>query len=86
MKEVSRYHEIHHMRCSVHCIRVAMRDALRSETIPRLLKKIRQDVAVARMSKVDRIIRKRGRKSTVLDQAKSRASAFNLTEASAFLK
>ena len=60
---------IHHMRCAVHTLQLAIRDGLKLSQIARILTKLRSVVVVARRRTVDAILKLRANKGAIVDQA-----------------
>ncbi|XP_073534699.1 uncharacterized protein [Phyllobates terribilis] len=60
---------IHHMRCVVHTLQLAIRDSLQEGHAAALIGKVRKLATVARTPKVDSILKRRAGKGPIIDQA-----------------
>ncbi|KAM4053246.1 LOW QUALITY PROTEIN: uncharacterized protein ACNLHF_005976 [Anomaloglossus baeobatrachus] len=60
---------IHHMRCVVHTLQLAIRDRLQEGHAAALIGKVRKLATVARTPKVDSILKRRAGKGAIIDQA-----------------
>ncbi|KAM3921449.1 uncharacterized protein RB166_010830 [Leptodactylus fuscus] len=60
---------IHHMRCVVHTLQLAIRDSLQEGHAAALIGKVRKLATVARTPKVDSILKRRAGKGAIIDQA-----------------
>ncbi|KAM9329115.1 LOW QUALITY PROTEIN: uncharacterized protein PAF06_019636 [Gastrophryne carolinensis] len=59
---------IHHMRCAVHTLQLAIRDGLKDRHAATLIGKLRQVTVAARAPKTDAILKRRAGKGAILDQ------------------
>lgn len=60
---------IHHMRCAVHTLQLAIRDGLRQPHAANLVGRVRNIAVAARTPKLDAILKRRAGKGAILDQA-----------------
>ncbi|XP_073401270.1 uncharacterized protein [Dendrobates tinctorius] len=60
---------IHHMRCVVHTLQLAIRDSLQEGHAAALIGKVRKLATVARTPKVDSILKRRAGKGAIIDHA-----------------
>ncbi|KAM9307836.1 uncharacterized protein PAF06_011978 [Gastrophryne carolinensis] len=60
---------IHHMRCVVHTLQLAIRDSLQQGHAATLIGKVRKLATAARTPKVDSILKRRAGKGAIIDQA-----------------
>ncbi|XP_039612247.1 uncharacterized protein LOC120531155 [Polypterus senegalus] len=68
VKEALKLATIHHMRCAVHILQLAIRDGLKDRHAATLIGKLRQVAISARAPKTDAILKRRAGKGAILDQ------------------
>ncbi|KAM5158321.1 LOW QUALITY PROTEIN: uncharacterized protein ACMZJ9_009610 [Mantella aurantiaca] len=67
IEEALKISTIHHMRCAVHTLQLAIRDGLKDRHAATLIGKLRQVTVAARAPKTDAILKRRAGKGAILD-------------------
>lgn len=67
---------IHHMRCAVHTLQLAIRDGLRQPYAANLVGRVRNIAVAARTLKLDGILKRRAGKGSILNQATAWGSTY----------
>ena len=76
VKTMSIRFRIHHMRCAVHTLQLAIRDGLQEGHAAALIEKLRKLATAARTPKVDSILKRRAGKAAIIDQATQWGSTY----------
>ncbi|KAM4044019.1 uncharacterized protein ACNLHF_008128 [Anomaloglossus baeobatrachus] len=76
----SKHFHIHHMRCVVHTLQLAIRESLQEGHTGNLIGKVRKLVIAARTPKIDSILKRRAGKGAIVDQATQWGSTYLMIE------
>ena len=76
----ARMTKIHHMRCAVHTLQLAVRDGLKEPQTASLVSKVRNMATAARAPKLHAILQRRAGKGAIIDQATRWGSTFLMIE------
>ncbi|XP_073431995.1 uncharacterized protein [Dendrobates tinctorius] len=71
---------IHHMRCVVHTLQLAITDCLQEGHAGILISKVRKSAIAARAPKIDSILKRRAGKGAIVDQATQWGSTYLMIE------
>ncbi|XP_073521308.1 protein MIS12 homolog isoform X1 [Phyllobates terribilis] len=71
---------IHHMRCVVHTLQLAIRDSLQEGYAATLISKVRKLAIAARTPKIDSILKRRAGKGAIVDQVTRWGSTYLMIE------
>jgi hypothetical protein len=77
---MSELFHVHHMRCAVHTLQLAVRDGLKNKHAATLVSKIRSVAVDARTPKLDAIVKRRCGKGAIMDQATRWGSTYQMIE------
>ncbi|XP_073410249.1 uncharacterized protein [Dendrobates tinctorius] len=80
VEAASKHFPIHHMRCVVHTLQLAIRESLQEGHAGNLIGKVRKLVIAARTPKIDSILKRRAGKGAIVDQATLWGSTYLMIE------
>ncbi|XP_073501668.1 uncharacterized protein [Phyllobates terribilis] len=80
VEAASKHFPIHHVRCVMHTLQMAIRDSLQEGHAGNLIGKVRKLVIAARTPKIDSILKRRAGKGAIVDQATRWGSTYLMVE------